>query len=79
MLRNDQGELIAVASKTGSLYYLNCEPVLDNPQVNTTANPAKENLWHHLAKDGLVIGLDYDVSKNIDFCVSTVENELKSH
>ncbi len=31
-IRNDQGELIAVAPKTGSLYYLNCEPVLASSQ-----------------------------------------------
>ena len=42
--KDDQGEVVAVASKTGSLYYLNCEPLLDNPQVNATTNPAKENL-----------------------------------
>ena len=28
---NEEGELIAVAFKTGSLYYLNCEPLSDNP------------------------------------------------
>ncbi len=99
---NEEGELIAVAFKTGSLYYLNCEPLSDNPQVNAATNPAKENLWHRrfghlgegnlrtLAKDGLVNGFDYDVSKNIDFCepcvsgkihriLELVENELKSH
>ena len=37
-ITDDQGEVVAVASKTGSLYYLNCEPLLDNPQVNATTN-----------------------------------------
>ncbi len=71
---NEEGELIAVAFKTGSLYYLNCEPLSDNPQVNAATNPAKENLWHRrfghlgegnlrtLAKDGLVNGFNYNMT-----------------
>ncbi len=85
---NDQGEVIAVASKTGRLYYLNCEPLSDNLHVNAATNPAKENLWHrrfghlgeknlhNLAKDGLVIGFDNDVSKNIDFCEPCVSGKI---
>ncbi len=87
-ISNDQGEVIAVASKTGSLYYLNCEPLSDNPQVNAATSTAKENLWHrrfghlgeknlrNLANDGLVIGFDYDVSKNIDFCEPCVSGKI---
>ena len=87
-ITDDQGEVVAVASNTGSLYYLNCESLLDNPQVNATTNPAKENLWHRrfghlsegslrkLTKDELVIGLDYDVSKDIDFCEPCVSGKI---
>ena len=35
-IRDDQGDMVAVASKVGSLYYLNCEP-FDNSSVNSTA------------------------------------------
>ncbi len=55
---------------------------MDNPQVNTTTtNPrtchlGERNLRNRLAKDGLVIGLDYDVSKNIDFCEPCVSGKI---
>ena len=53
---DDQGELVAMASKTGSLYYLNCEP-LTKPQVNAVSNSANEKLWHrrfgHLSERSL--------------------------
>ena len=39
-----QGEPVAMASKTGSLYYLNCEP-LTKPQINAVCNSV-EKLWH---------------------------------
>ena len=75
---DDQGELIAMASKTVSLYYLNCEP-LAKPQINVVSNSANEELCHRrfghpserslhkLAKDELVSGLDYDTSKELIF------------
>ena len=84
---DDQGEIVAMASKTGSLYYLNCEP-LAKPQINAVSNSANEILWHRrfghlserslhkLAKDELVSGLDYDVSKEIDFCESCVNGKI---
>ena len=64
---DDQGELVAMASKTGSLYYLNCEP-LAKPQINAVSDAANEKLWHRrfghlserslhkLVKDELVSG-----------------------
>ena len=42
---DDQGEVVALASKMGSLYYLNCEP-LTKPQINVVSNSANEKLWH---------------------------------
>ena len=84
---DDQGETVAVASKAGSLYYLNCEP-LDNQSINSASHQANEDLWHQrfghlgerslcrLKKDGLVHGFDYDVSKEIDFCEPCVSGKI---
>jgi len=41
---NDQGEVVAAASKPGSLYYLNCEPLIH--EINSTCHQVKENTWH---------------------------------
>ena len=82
-----EGEVVAVASKAGNLYYLKCEP-LKNERINSARHQSKENLWHRrfghlgvrnlcmLKKDGMVNGLDYDVSKEIDFCVSCVSGKI---
>lgn len=84
---NGQGEVVAVASKAESLYYLNCEP-LYNQQINSASHQSKENLWHQrfghlgkrsldmLKKGGLVNGFDYDASKEIDFCESCVSRKI---
>ena len=84
---NGQGEVVAVASKAESLYYLNCEP-LYNQQINSASHQSKENLWHQrfghlgkrslgmLKKSGLVNGFDYDASKEIDFCESCVSGKI---
>ena len=75
---DEEGEVVAMASKTGSLYYLRCEPMI-NERINSATDQAGENLWHRryghlgernlskLKKDGLVNGFDYDISKEIDF------------
>ena len=75
---DDQGEVVAVVIKVGSLYYLNCEP-LTNQRTNSASHQVSENLWHRrfghlgerslckLKRDGLVDGFDYDVSKEVDF------------
>ena len=39
---SDDGELFAIALKTGNLYYLNCERT-DGNVVNTVL---MENIWH---------------------------------
>ena len=82
-----KGEVVAVMSKAGNLYYLKCKP-LKNEQINSASHQSKENLWHRrfghlgerglctLKKDGLVNGLDYDVSKEIDFCESCVSGKI---
>ena len=85
---DDQGEVVAVASRAGSLYYLNCEP-LQKQQVNSARHQhANENLWHRrfghlgarnlckLKKDEMVHGFNYDVSRDIDFCESCVSGKI---
>ena len=84
-IQDEEGELVATAPKTGSLYYLNCEP-LTNQQIHATI--AKENLWHRrfghlgerglcqLVKEDLVNGFDYDVSKEIEFCEACVSGKI---
>ena len=42
---DDQGEVVVLVSKMGSLYYHNCEP-LTEPQINAVSNSANEKLWH---------------------------------
>ena len=84
---DDQGEVVAAVSKAGSLYYLNCEPLIH--EINSTCHQVNENTWHRrfghlgetslrkLKKDGLVHGLEYDVSKEIDFCESCVSGFIE--
>ena len=84
---DDQGELVALASKTRSLYYLNCEP-LAKPQINAVSDAANEKLWHRrlghlserslhkLVKDELVSGLNYNILNEIDFCESCVNGKI---
>ena len=84
---DEEGEVVAMASKTGSLYYLRCEPMI-NERINLATDQAGENLWHRryghlgarnlskLKKDGLVNGLDYDISKEIDFCESCLSGKI---
>ena len=81
-------KLIAVATRVGSLYYLNCRT--DHQQANPAENrnqETKEDIWHRryghlgvrnlqkLAKEELVDGFDYNVSREIDFCESCVEGK----
>jgi transposase InsO family protein len=81
-------KLIAAATKVGNLYYLDC--CVDHQQVHSVekgSHEAKENVWHRrfghlgvcnlekLAKDKLVDGFDYDVSKEFSFCESCVEGK----
>ena len=84
---DEEGEVVAMASKTGSLYYLRCEPMI-NERINSATDQAGENLWHRryghlgernlskLKKDGLVNGFDYDISKEIVFWESCVSGKI---
>lgn len=82
-----EGEVVAAVLKAGNLYYLKCKP-LKNERINSGSHQSKENLWHlrfgHLGqrslctlkKDGLVNGLKYDISKEIDFCEPCMSGKI---
>ena len=84
-LIGSQGEIVGIASKAGSLYYLNCEPF---SQLVNSASHSRENLWHRrfghlgernlqmLKKVDLVKGFDYNVSKDVKFCESCVSGKI---
>ena len=84
---DNKGEKVAVASKIGNLYYLNCES-LQGQHVNSATHQSMENLWHRrfghlsqrslttLKKDGLVRGFDYDTSQVIDFCEPCIGGKI---
>lgn len=89
-IMDEKGSLVGVATKTGNLYYLDCKQCTH--QINTTSvdqgHESKERIWHRrfghlgvgslrdLVKNGLVTGLDYNVSKAITFCEPCVEGKL---
>ena len=87
---DDNMKPIAVATRVGRLYYLECHT--NRQQINTVENQSqesKEQVWHlrfghlgarnlkKLAKDQLVDGFDYDESKEICFCEACAE--VKHH
>ena len=73
--------LIATGSRVGSLYYLDCES--PSQQANSAEDRSKKNVWHHrfghlgtrnlqqLARDKMVVGIDFDPAKETDFCESS--------
>ena len=81
-IQDRDGKLVAMASRAGSLYYLDCQS--DHQQVHVAT---KEDVWHRrfghlgarslqkLARDELVEGLDYDPKKEISFCESCTEGK----
>ena len=81
-------KVIAVATRVGSLYHLNCQA--DNEQTNAAVNKSKEtkvDTWHRryghlgvrtlqkLAKEKLVDGFDFNASRETSFCESCVEGK----
>ena len=85
-LVTDQNErVIAIASKKGNLYYLNCVNVHHPPCVYVAEN---ESVWHRryghlgekylqqLEKDKLVKGFNYDVTKSTELCEPCVQGKL---
>ena len=83
-------KLIATGTKIGSLYYLNCLTSCQRVNVaESVCQESKEEVWHRrfghlgvrnlqkLAKDELVIGFNYNTSKEIGFCKLCAE--VKHH
>ena len=81
-------KVIAVATRVGSLYYLNCQA--DNEQTNAAVNESKEtkeDTWHRryghlglrnlqkLSKEKLVDVFDFNASRETSFCESCVEGK----
>ena len=88
---NKAEEVIGVATKYGSLYYLSCQ--VNTPQqtinVNTVKNHSRIMVWHHcyghlnvtslrkLANEQLVKGLSCsDVSNEMALCESCVQGKI---
>ena len=81
-----QHNLIAKASKVGSLYYLDHKPCQVEAH-SAKGSETKEDICHRrfghlgvrnlqrLARDKLVDGFDYDASKDITFCEVCVEGK----
>ena len=85
---NENEELLAVATKTGSLYHLICYQSLQEEINAVRKHESKENRWHRrfghlgekylreLAQHNLVNGFDYNLSNVIDFCEPCVSGKL---
>ena len=81
-IRNSGGEVVAMATRCGSLYFLDCQAC---EQANVAGS--REDLWHrrygHLGSDGLrrlaeerlVDGFDFDSQKQISFCEACTEGK----
>ena len=87
LVEDEKGRVIATASKEGNLYYLNCINVYHTPRV-CVAEDNCESVWHRryghlgekylqqLAKEKLVDGFNYDVTKPTEFCEPCVQGKL---
>ena len=81
---NMHNKLIAIATKVGSLYYLECTELNKVQQLSVVIKGSKERLWHrryghlgeknlkNLASNGLVNHFDYGASKEIGFCETCI-------
>ena len=87
IINNDVDEVIATATKHGSLYYLDCSS--SNESVNSTIHTADVNKWHQryghlnvqslkkLANEELVDGLNIDnIASDADICESCIKGKL---
>ncbi len=86
LISDNRGEVIAMAYRMVSLYYLGLEQ-MDNT-ANVTGDLTKKDIWHRrfghlgernlckLAENSLVNGFDYDVSNSIEFCESCVSGKM---
>ena len=77
-IRCIDGTVVAAAKRIGCLYYLTCQS--SQQQACVTKTDETEELWHRryghlgahdlvkLAVEEMVVGLNYDTSKNMWFC-----------
>ncbi len=84
---DEKDRVIAIASKKGNLYYLNCVNVQRQSRVYIAANK-NESIWHkrfghlgekylqQLAKEKLVNGFVYDMTQTAELCESCVKGKL---
>ena len=85
---DENKKLIAIATRVGDLYYLNCHPRFQKSHTAADKRPGtKEDIWHRrfghlgarnlqkLVKHKLVNGFDYNAAKEITFCESCVEGK----
>ena len=81
---NKSNKIIAIATKVGTLYYLEYNKLKKNQQLNVIEKKSKERHWHRcyghlgeqnlkkLAGKRLVHSFDYDVSKEIGSCEACI-------
>lgn len=82
-----QHTLLAQAIKRGQLYYLRYQPLHEEANSSIDSNCSNEDIWHRrfghlgvrylqkLAKDSLVKGFKFDVSKELSFCQDCTEGK----
>ena len=86
-ITGEGGKLLAMATKVGSLYYLDYQKISRGQQVNAaeTKKPeSKESIWHRrfghlgvrnlqkLARDDMINNFDFDASSDLTFCETCV-------
>ena len=88
-----KGKIIATATKSRNLYYLNFEEkqVSANAAVTCSNNNMREEIWHrrygHLGvknlqnfvRENMINGLDLDVTKILNFCEPYVDGKHHRH
>ena len=84
---NADEKVVAVATRVGSLYYLECKQRSRNQQLSVVEKESKERIWHRrfghlgeqnvnrLARKQLVDSFDYETSQEIGFCETCIEGK----
>ena len=90
-ISNEQHGIIGTATKYGNLYHLNCSGMKDANNHTTMKcqrkDNSKEDIWHRrfghlgtqnlgrLAREKLVDGFDYDITKRTKFCEPCIDGK----
>ena len=87
-IRNGEGNLLGMGSLNGSLYHLNCEPVLAVTEQASTACEHNADLWHQrlghvnakylidLSQREMVTGMKLPNEAQLSFCEGCVEGKM---